>query len=272
MKLKEYLKILRPGNCVMASIAVAIGYWISLGHFYLTLELAMAVVVGFLICGAGQSINDYYDRNIDKKLHPKKAIPSGKISAKNALAYSIALFAIGIVLAFFINLEAFAIALLMTVLLYAYSAVMQKHKYLGNYVVAFGTGITLVFGASISGNYFVPFVLFWPLFFANVGREITKDLEDMKADKGYKKTLPICIGDCHSKDFVFVYYFVAGIIAVYAFASGIVSSKAYLFIAIISLIVFAYSAKLLTKDSFKKSQKYSKYAMITALIAYLAAV
>ena len=67
MNYQPYLTIIRPFNCIMAAVATLIGFSVALGGFAFTIPLMLAMVSAFLICGAGQAINDYFDREIDKK-------------------------------------------------------------------------------------------------------------------------------------------------------------------------------------------------------------
>ena len=85
----------------MAVIAIFLMAIIS-GEF--TLEVLMAAVVVFLVTGAGNSINDYFDHKIDAINKPQRPIPSGRISLKGALIYSLFLFAVGVIIAFAIDL------------------------------------------------------------------------------------------------------------------------------------------------------------------------
>ena len=91
--MNPYIEILRPGNAIMAVIAILLMAIIS-GKF--TLEVAMASVVVFIVTGAGNSINDYFDHKIDAVNKPERPIPSGRITLKKALIYSITLSTVGI--------------------------------------------------------------------------------------------------------------------------------------------------------------------------------
>ncbi len=101
--MNAYLEIIRPGNAVMAVIAVLLVMLIS-GNF--TLNAFLACIVVLMVIGGGNAINDYFDHKIDKINKPNRPIPSGRISLKAAGIYSLALFAIGTIIAFAIGLFA----------------------------------------------------------------------------------------------------------------------------------------------------------------------
>ena len=125
-KLEGLIELMRVKNCLMAAIAVAIGFFLVNG--YEPLFLAAAMFAAFLICAGGQVINDVFDAAIDAKLSKTKPIPSGRATKKNALIFSAGLFFIGILLASFVNDFTFLIALIFAILLIVYSALLYKVK------------------------------------------------------------------------------------------------------------------------------------------------
>jgi geranylgeranylglycerol-phosphate geranylgeranyltransferase len=70
-----------------------------------------------LITSAGFAINDYFDRESDAVIKPKRPIPSGVLSLKQVVAISGVLFAVGLVMASLINWLSFAIIAVDSVLL-----------------------------------------------------------------------------------------------------------------------------------------------------------
>ena len=61
------------------------------------------------ITSAGFAINDYFDRESDAVIKPKRPIPSGALSLKQVVAVSSVLFVAGLILASYINWLSFAI-------------------------------------------------------------------------------------------------------------------------------------------------------------------
>jgi 4-hydroxybenzoate polyprenyltransferase len=156
-------------------------------------------------------------------------------------------------------------------LLIIYSAFMQKLKFLGNWIVGAGTAFTLIFGASIIGDYSLAGWFALSALLANAGREITKDFEDMKADKGFKKTLPLILGE-NAKQFVLGIYSASIAIAFFVWFSGITQSIFYLVLIALASAIFFSSAIKLFRNNFIKAQKLSKVGMVVALLAFLASV
>ncbi|MFH1294887.1 MAG: UbiA family prenyltransferase [Candidatus Aenigmatarchaeota archaeon] len=184
--MQAYFNVLRPGNCLMTSVAVFIGALLVFGWNF-TSEVAyplfMAMAAAFLIAGAGNIVNDIADLNADKINRPKRPIPCGKISRRNAIAYAVALFIAGNIMALTINWLTLLIALLNTAVLIGYSATLQHKVYVGNIAVSYMVASSFLFGGAALDHVFLPLIISAMAFFANLAREIVKDLEDMEGDK-----------------------------------------------------------------------------------------
>ena len=97
---RTYLELMRYGNCLMAGFAAVIGTLIAFnilasdalssyhpGNFPF-LDSGLVFLVVFLISGAGNAINDYFDIRIDSINRPERPIPSGRVKLKEALYFS----------------------------------------------------------------------------------------------------------------------------------------------------------------------------------------
>lgn len=271
MALKDYFQLMRPVNCLMAAVAVLVGFIVSSDTLLPSNSLFLAMLAAFLVCGGGQAVNDFFDYKIDAKKNQKtkKPIVEGKIKPVHALVFSLALFGAGIICSFFVNLHAFAIATGFTILLFVYSWQLGKIKPIGNIVVSLGTAAPIVFGATISQNYFLPIVFAATAFFANLGREITKDIEDAKADAGEKKTIAHFLPKKTAEYIVLACYLLAGTIAVSVWVLGKSSGVVYIGLVLFSTALFFYAWIVLSQNDAAKSQKISKRAMLVALCAFV---
>jgi len=262
---------IRPMNCFLAAIGVFVGYSAATATISLPFMLILAMLTAFSITAAGNLINDYFDLEIDVKLGKKSALVKGKITPKELKIFTFILFAFGIAGAFFINLTALGIAIITALLLITYSAAMRKRKYIGNWIVALGTSLTLIYGAAITLNFDLVAFFAASAFFANVAREIIKDAEDIKGDIGLKKTLPMILSFGLVKTIVLAMYGAAVITAAAAWALGKVKGPYYIILLVLSTALFFRSWDLLTKRKLGSAQEMSKRGMIVALIAFLAA-
>ena len=183
-----YLNLMRPLNCLMSVFAVFIGGLIVLeAAAFSTLHIFIAMLATFLIIGAGNAINDYFDIEADKINKPLRPLPSGRIKRTHALVFSLALFALGIILSLLLNPLTFLIATFNSLLLIFYSSSLQNKLLIGNIAVSYLVGSTFLFGGAASGkglaDIMVTAMLLLLAFFANLSREIVKDLEDVEGDK-----------------------------------------------------------------------------------------
>lgn len=281
--MKAYLELMRYGNCIMAAIAATIGVFIAynilasnapdtvLFPFY---GSALVFLTVFLVTGAGNAINDYYDVEIDRINKPNRPIPSGRISIPAALYFSLALFAAGTACAFLINVPCGLIALFNSLLLIYYASTLKRTALLGNLTVGYLTGSTFLFGGAVfferEGLESV-FVLFLLATLATVAREIVKDIEDMDGDmKDGARTLPIVIGAGRSA------YLAASIGLVAVLASPLpylqsLMSVRYLFLVAVADLLFAVAVyRILGKGDPAGSSRMFKMAMAFALISFLA--
>jgi geranylgeranylglycerol-phosphate geranylgeranyltransferase len=263
----SYLEVLRIPNAVMSVFAVIVSA--ILVGFYNPLQILIACLAVFLISGGGMVINDYFDYNADRINRPKRALPSGRISRKNALVYSLALFLMGNILVIFLNFQMLIIALLNTFLLVVYSWRLKKTILLGNLMVSYVSASIFLFGSLLSNSITVTIlILFLIAFSASMGREITKSVEDMKGDKKIKaRTLPLTIDKNFSAWIAIFFIIFAVLFSALPYVFHLLSIN-YLFLIIISDAAFLYSC-LAIMISPHKSQRVMKIAMFVALIAFL---
>lgn len=266
--MNPYLEILRPGNAVMAVIAIFLMAIIS-GKF--TFEVLMAAVVVFLVTGAGNSINDYFDHKIDAINKPQRPIPSGRISLKGALVYSISLFAVGIIIAFAINLLLGIIALSSSLLMIYYAQDLKTKCLIGNLSISFLTGLCFVFGGIAVEQIAVSIYLGFYAFLMTMAREIVKDMEDQEGDKEEgATTLPIVYGNRISSLLAALFMIIASVTSPILYFMG-VFSVFYLPVLFLAIVIFLYSAMSILKDqSMENSRKISKRIKLGMAITFVA--
>jgi geranylgeranylglycerol-phosphate geranylgeranyltransferase len=263
----SYLKILRPVNGLMSVFAVFIAA--MLVGFPVSLPLLLAFLVVFLVSGAGMVINDYFDYEIDKVNRPKRPLPSGKISRKNALIYAVFLFVIANLVALYLNIYMFGLVLLNTLVALVYSWRLKKRLLMGNVLVSWLVASTFFFGSLLTGTITVVIlILFMLSFSANMGREITKTIEDVEGDRKAKaNTLPIVAGKKFASLIAcaFVLFSIAFSFMPYLFN---LLNIYYLILVIIADMGFAVSCFTILITP-RKSQKIMKVSMFVALLAFL---
>lgn len=250
----------------MASAAAIIGLFIAGGFDIQTSALIFLAV--FMVTGAGNAVNDYYDREIDAVNRPARPIPSGRLSPGGALNYSILLFVAGCAAAGLVNQLCLALAAINSILLLFYARNLKAMPLAGNICVSFLTGSAFLFGGAAFGLEgirldLVPFLL---SFLATMSRELAKDIEDMEGDHhGGALTLPLLAGEraCAALAAAFV---LAAVILSYFAPFG----TAYLVIVAVADILFLASIPKILRGDATGAQRTLKLGMAVALLAFAA--
>lgn len=162
-----------------------------------------------IIAGAGYIINDYYDIKIDLINKPDRVVIGKDIARRYALLFHSMLSFSGILLGFLLGWRIGIIHILSSFILWWYSNSLKRQPFLGNFMVALLTGISILI-VNVLYDLDNPLVIIYSLFafFMTLVREIIKDMEDLKGDNTFGcKTLPIIWGIRKTK--VLVYFLLA---------------------------------------------------------------
>ncbi len=195
MSIKPFIEITRPHNCALAGLVGILGSIVATGHVPGLEKLVLVFLVVHIGCSAGNTLNDYFDYEIDVINRPERVLPRGAMKRETALRYAFALFAFGLVLASFINLPDFLLALAAYVTMILYAWKLKPLPFIGNIAVASLTGVTPLYGALAVGRIGLAGTLALCAFLVNVAREVAKDIEDVEGDlRTGARTLPIVVG------------------------------------------------------------------------------
>jgi geranylgeranylglycerol-phosphate geranylgeranyltransferase len=262
-------------NVAIAAGAVFVASFIAVGTDVLDRDLLVTVLlaclVAGLVTGAGNVLNDYSDRDTDKVNHPDRPIPSGRVSPRGALSLSVALFLVSLPLAVLINLECLLLAGLNILVLVSYERNFKRKGLSGNVEVSWLTGSIFIFGglAAYNGDFEAfarTLYLAILAFFASIGREIAKDIQDLGGDID-RMTLPRKVGVKRASRGAAFFFFLAVFLSFEPPFIGLLSFY-YLPIVIVADIIFIYSSTLLTRNPARASNM-AKIGMIVALLAFL---
>jgi len=178
--------LVRPGNCVMIGFAVIVGAFVSKPSSIPWLQLGLGFFTGLLLCAYSMSVNDIYDLEVDRVNRPDRPIPGGRISVRQASAFSLVMLVAGVACAFlsFIPL-AIVIALGYAFLSWLYNARAKRTGLPGNLIVASSLAIPFIYGGAVSGGSIGGSLLLMmalTAFFSGVGREVVKSMADVDGD------------------------------------------------------------------------------------------
>lgn len=181
-KIVGLLTMMRLPNCVMIGFAVIVGEIIS-SAIVSARAAYYGFMAGFLLLATSMVVNDYFDLEIDSINEPKRPLPSGLVSTKEALSFAAILGALGLLSASKTGFPTLLIALLSLVIMISYNARMKKTGLLGNVLVSTNVAIPFVYGGFAVASLNWSLVIFALLaFLSNIGREIVKGIVDVPGD------------------------------------------------------------------------------------------
>lgn len=273
--MNPYIEILRPGNVIMAMIAIIL---VAIVSHSISIPIILAILAVLFEISAGNVINDYFDYKIDLINKPQRPIPSGRIGLITARNYAYLLFLGGTICGFLIsyltnNWIPFIIVLIADIILYSYAYKLKSTPLIGNLTVGFMTGLCFAFGGFSIGTPQMIYTSIFLGFFAFVmttARELTKDIEDIEGDKAEgAKTFPILYGTKASAIITFILIIIDCILCPLLYFQHVFNIL-YLIIIAIAVILFVYSGILILKNQdTKTAAKASKFLKIGMLIAFV---
>ncbi len=230
------------------------------------------------ITSAGFSINDYFDRESDAVIKPKRPIPSGALSLKQVIAISTVLFTIGLFFAFLINWLSFMILLIDSILLLIYSAfVKRKSGFAANVLVGLLVGTAFIYGEatiSVVQTVSLAALSLYPICFGTIGGNILRDILSFEGDSkiGYP-TLPQNIGNKASIDIAAYFFIATAILAPLPFLLGFFSVYYLALIVLWGFILVYSSLRLITSDStIQNVKKYERLITMSMMLLILSLI
>ena len=188
------LEASRPVNVLGAAVLTLVGAYVGGAGVPLWASLAATGAVAAAVA-AGNTLNDYFDREIDAVNRPDRPIPRGAVSPRAALGWAGALFAVAVGVTALLPPAAIAIGLLNLLLLVTYTTVFKGSPGAGNLVVAYLVGSTFLYGAAAVGAVRTVLELAVLAGLATFAREVIKDVEDLPGDRAAGlQTLPVVLG------------------------------------------------------------------------------
>ncbi len=245
----------------------------------LSLSIQTVLLIFFsmaFITSAGFAINDYFDRESDSVIKPKRPIPSGALSLKQVVAISGILFAVGLIMAAFINWLSFAIIAADSALLLIYSMlVKRKSGFAANILVGILTGTAFMYGqATISGTINLISLSLYPIAFGTIGGNVLRDILSIEGDSkvGYP-TLPQKIGSINSAKMAAVFFTLTGVLAPLPYLIGKFTVAYLPFILLWSVLLIYSSARLATSTStLQNVRKYERLVTMSMILLPLALI
>ncbi len=194
---KAFLQIIRPQNCIIGGLTViagvAMSYRLDPSPAALSTHLTLfifAYLTYFFVAAGGNVVNDIFDIEVDKINRPHRALPSGRMTVRQAWAYVAFLSMVGTLFAWLNGPLGTVIVIIFIIVGYAYAAKVKELGIAGNFMVAFSFAFGVIYGSFIYGERVaaiyipIPSILFFiTAFMILQARETIKGAEDVEGDK-----------------------------------------------------------------------------------------
>jgi 4-hydroxybenzoate polyprenyltransferase len=269
--IESLLKLTRFGNLVIIGITQYFTAAFLVDRS--TLDdgrLFLLSVSTVLIAAAGYIINDYYDVKIDYINKPERVVIGKNIPRRYAILFHVVLSGIGIIIGLLLSWRIAALNVLSAFLLWLYSNNLKRLPFIGNFSVAFLTGLSVWIVDLLYRHGSALIVIYASFaFFMTLVREIIKDMEDLKGDNTFGcRTLPIVWGLRRTK---FAIYF---ILAVFALTVILINQfykalplEYFLIFLFIPLLILLY--RLIRADTTRDFAALSTFCKIIMLLGIL---
>lgn len=189
------LRLTRPGNALLSALAVWAGALASNAPILPSWPVALGMLAAVAFAAAGNVRNDLADVDVDRVAHPGRPLVTGAASPRAARTLSLVLYACSLLAALLVGLVPLALVAVALPLMEAYERALKARGFPGNLAIGLLASAPFLMGALAAGRV-GPAVLALALLaaLATVGREILKDIEDVRADEGRRRTLPLRVG------------------------------------------------------------------------------
>jgi 4-hydroxybenzoate polyprenyltransferase and related prenyltransferases len=225
-----------------------------------------------LIAAAGYIINDYYDVKIDLINKPERVVIGRSVKRRYAILFHTLLSFAGIGIGFYLSWRIGVIHFASAFLLWWYSNNLKRQPFIGNFVVALLTGLS-IYLVNVLYSYSSLVTIYAVFaFFMTLVREIVKDMEDLKGDNTFGcKTLPILWGIRKTK--VLIYFFIAVFSVVVVFLNAVYAQlPQYYFLLFLFFPLAILTARLIrsdTKSDFRYLSQFCKVIMILGIASMI---
>ena len=283
--IKAYLHLMRMKNVILASITVPLGAQFAVGDSWLSeqlLEVTTQILAVIFFIGAGNTMNDIKDVAIDREARPERPLASGTIEISSANKFvkilwllSITCLSIGAYslhqngnsIIELVTIYVVAVALMLT---YDHGPELKNTGLMGNVSISIMVGAVILYGASSVGNLWTTLV-WWTagvVFFANLAREIIKDCQDMEADEGVRRTLPMTYGLVKSRMLAYVVVMAALVCLYIPYWKGPFEFNQLFFQTPAILMLITLNRELAEGKDYQAASKI-RIAMLLGLIGFI---
>ncbi len=233
----------------------------------------MMVVSTVMIAAGGYIINDYYDQKIDMVNRPDKVVIGVLMRRRLALLAHFVLTVGAIALGFYLNPKIGVVHIFSSFFLWYYSNQLRRITIIGNVVIAFLTGLTLLMVCIYLARNEVLVYIYASFAMAIILiREVLKDMEDVKGDSKFGiESLPVIFGIRGAKAFIYLAIGISGAFLISFLITIDIWLVRYYFMALLPIFIW-FIYKLIYADRQKDYQsliRFTDLIIISGLISMI---
>jgi geranylgeranylglycerol-phosphate geranylgeranyltransferase len=196
---RAFLSIIRPQNCFIGGLTVIAGIAMAfrIAPIDAVADFLLLFIYGyatyFFVAAGGNVVNDIFDIEVDKINRPHRALPSGRMTVRQAWYFVAILSFLGLLFALLTGPWSALIVLCFELIGYAYAAKVKTLGLAGNFMVAFSFAFGVLYGSfiyaetvgqTLSDAIPIPHWLFFlTAFLILQARETIKGAEDVEGDE-----------------------------------------------------------------------------------------
>lgn len=266
----------------------AAGLQVFIGLQLTVFEFIALVFATVCITAGGYVINDYFDVRTDL-LNKGEVVIGTKIPRRRAMMWHNVLNALGVIAGFWVSYQtgyfwAGLIFLLVSGLLYFYSATYKKQFLLGNLIVAILTSLVplmiVIFDVLAVYNYYgsdylnmslLRIPVYWVTglaafaFLTTLVRELIKDIEDYKGDKATgSQSLPVLAGINIAKSIVSFLIIITILLLVFVWTKYLMDSLSLIYILILIIVPLLLVIFIIIRG--RSSKQYNRASVLMKVI------
>ncbi|MGH9434607.1 MAG: UbiA prenyltransferase family protein [Terriglobia bacterium] len=222
------------------------------------LPVAMAIIAAGVLNAASNGLNQIFDLTNDRINKPHRALPSGRMTLRQAWCFTCANYVAALLLAAGVNRQVFLIYLFAALATIAYSAPplrLKRHPWASNFVIALTRGELLkVAGwaavATVLGSW-EPWYIGFIYFLFLMGATTTKDFADLAGDRAAGcVTLPVKYGVKTSARFISPAFIVPWLVMALGVFLKVLSGDAAAILALSAVMLAwgSYVTTLINRD------------------------
>jgi len=190
----NFLIFFRMHNVLLGVLLILTGGFLGLGEIQITSPLFIAIFAIIFACMGCVALNNYWDREVDKIVHPLRVKAIEYFSYRSSYVSGFALFILSIITGMFVSILFGFFIIAGFILFLIYEFITKNRGLIGNITVAATLPLVIFVGGVAVNNPYPGFVIFVISFFPIIGGEILRDIRDLKGDKKNRHTLPMSIG------------------------------------------------------------------------------